>query len=146
MEIESLNASHAITEQDLRRQIIEMRKEAAAKEYATACLEKQLSQTISPDRLELKLKETERKLNEKYLAEQAELRKSLVSEEMRNEKLQADLKEAQQSLITWKLKHEDQLREMSANRHADVFKQKVMKLRKDNEVLKRQLQDLQKHK
>nr|ALE77134.1 Mpo-4/1 [Marchantia polymorpha] len=125
---------------ELHKQIMVLREDVTLKECAITALEQQLAQSVTPDTLEMKLQEAEKRMHDLYREEIEGLRNKLKAEEVNNQKLKSQLEDAHRTLMVSSVNHDDQLRELSANRQADIFKQKVLKLRKDNEVLRRQMQ------
>ncbi|XP_058068127.1 protein At-4/1 isoform X2 [Magnolia sinica] len=75
----------------------------------------------------------------KYHHEIQDLKDCLLVEQEEKRELIKKLQIAEKELMICKMKQADQQRESTSNRHVETLKQKIMKLRKENEVLKRQL-------
>ncbi|KAF9612944.1 hypothetical protein IFM89_004647 [Coptis chinensis] len=75
----------------------------------------------------------------KYNHEVQDLRDWLLVEQEEKRELNVKLQYAEKELANSRKKLEEQQRDSTANRHVETLKQKLMKLRKENEALKRQL-------
>ncbi|WOL13841.1 protein At-4/1 isoform X2 [Canna indica] len=77
-------------------------------------------------------------LQSKYESEIQELKYCLLAEQEEKYKLQLELKNAENELQVIKKQQEKQQRDSISLHHVETLKQKIMKLRKENESLKRQ--------
>ncbi|RZC71287.1 hypothetical protein C5167_034455 [Papaver somniferum] len=68
-----------------------------------------------------------------------DLKDWLLLEEEEKKALNNKLQIAEKELLVSRKKLEEQQRDSTSNRHVETLKQKIMKLRKENEALKRQL-------
>ncbi|BAT80117.1 hypothetical protein VIGAN_02308800 [Vigna angularis var. angularis] len=75
----------------------------------------------------------------KYNSEIQDLKECLAVEQEEKNELNRKIQNLEKELLICKAKLVDQQQEMTANWHVETLKQKIMKLRKENEVLKRKL-------
>ncbi|MED6175966.1 hypothetical protein PIB30_083339 [Stylosanthes scabra] len=75
----------------------------------------------------------------KYNVEIQDLRECLLAEQEEKNELNRRMKKLEKELVICKEKLDDQQQEMTSNWQVETLKQKIMKLRKENEVLKRKL-------
>ncbi|KAI3974493.1 hypothetical protein MKX01_017986 [Papaver californicum] len=78
-------------------------------------------------------------MESKHHQEIQELKDWLLLEEEEKKALNNKLQIAEKELLVSRKKLEEQQRDSTSNRHVETLKQKIMKLRKENEALKRQL-------
>ncbi|MCL7041552.1 hypothetical protein MKW94_007763, partial [Papaver nudicaule] len=78
-------------------------------------------------------------MESKYHQDIQDLKDWLVVEQEEKKALHNKLQLTEKELLVNKKKLEEQQRDSTSNRHVETLKQKIMKLRKENEVLKRQL-------
>ncbi|RWW70803.1 hypothetical protein BHE74_00021500 [Ensete ventricosum] len=78
-------------------------------------------------------------LQSKYNSEIQELKDWLLAEQEEKNKLQVKLQKAENELQIIKTKQVNQQRDSISLHHVETLKQKIMKLRKENESLKRQV-------
>ncbi|OVA07528.1 hypothetical protein BVC80_37g18 [Macleaya cordata] len=79
-------------------------------------------------------------MESKHHQEIQDLKDWLLVEQEEKRELNNKLQNAERELLISRKKLEEQQRDSTSNRHVETLKQKIMKLRKENEVLKRQLQ------
>ncbi|XP_068643831.1 protein At-4/1 isoform X2 [Aristolochia californica] len=70
-----------------------------------------------------------------------DLRDLLMVEQEENKEQNKKLQEAETELLAYKTEKQEQHKESTSNHHVNMLKQKIMKLRKENELLRRQLQN-----
>ncbi|XP_022635922.1 protein At-4/1 isoform X2 [Vigna radiata var. radiata] len=75
----------------------------------------------------------------KYNSEIQDLKECLAVEQEEKNELNRKIQNLEKELLICKAKLVDQQQEMTANWQVETLKQKIMKLRKENEVLKRKL-------
>ncbi|RZC56727.1 hypothetical protein C5167_015593 [Papaver somniferum] len=78
-------------------------------------------------------------MESKHHQEIQDLKDWLLLEEEEKKALNNKLQIAEKELLVSRKKLEEQQRDSTSNRHVETLKQKIMKLRKENEALKRQL-------
>ncbi|KAJ7543300.1 hypothetical protein O6H91_09G032100 [Diphasiastrum complanatum] len=111
-----------------------------AKDVAMTYFEEEVAQLhVIIDDIKRDAEQLQRDEHEKCRHEVEELAILLEVEKREREKSQSDLQKAEHWSMLTKLKYEEQIREMSSNRFEETLKHKIMKLRKENEDLKRQL-------
>ncbi|XP_042409690.1 protein At-4/1-like isoform X3 [Zingiber officinale] len=84
-------------------------------------------------------------LQSKYDAEILELKSQLLAEQNVKNDLQVKLQNTENELQIMKQKQEKQQRDSISLHHVETLKQKIMRLRKENESLKRQVAALNDH-
>ncbi|KAF7837967.1 protein At-4/1 [Senna tora] len=75
----------------------------------------------------------------KYKDEVQDLKECLLVEQEEKNELNKKVQHLEKELLICKTKLVDQQQDMTSNWHVETLKQKIMKLRKENEVLKRKL-------
>eukprot|EP00249_Psilotum_nudum_P010101 c22335_g1_i1 orf=27-695(+) len=124
----------------LQNQIRQYQEQLALKDAAMAQLEEEIAHFHSvTDALRKGLQQTQTDAEKKYSHDIEDLQKRLKMELDGKQKLHEDMQRVENSFLIARMKYEEQLRELSSNRHAEAFKQKIMRLRKENEDLKRRL-------
>ncbi|KAG9449205.1 hypothetical protein H6P81_009170 [Aristolochia fimbriata] len=91
--------------------------------------------------LRCSLQEVEGHMESKYHTEIQDLRDLLMVEQEEKKELTKKLQDAETELLACKTEKEEQHKESASNHHVNILKQKIMKLRKENELLRRQLQE-----
>lgn len=125
---------------EMQKQISDFQTQLSVKDAVIAQLQMELADCEArTDALIEKLGLVERNAEAKYQHDIQDLRDKLQLELEAKNKLQDTVKSAQHEFMVNRMKYEEQLRDSSSTRHIDMFKQKLMKLRKENEDLKRQL-------
>jgi chromosome segregation ATPase len=138
--LENHKERHDMEIGELQKQISYCQTQLSVKDAVIAQLQMELADCEArTDALIDKLGLVERNAEAKYQHDIEDLRDKLQLELEAKNKLQGTLKNAQHESLVNKMKYEEQLRDSSSTRHIDMFKQKLMKLRKENEDLKRQL-------
>lgn len=123
-------------------------KDALAQKTANESTINQLQQDLSAHRnhVEALAKRLDRVLSDveiKYQYEIQDLKDCLMMEQEEKNGLNRKLQSLEKELLIsrTKLGEAENKQDLSSNRHVETLKQKVMKLRKENEVLKRRLLD-----
>ncbi|KAL2340521.1 hypothetical protein Fmac_008461 [Flemingia macrophylla] len=87
--------------------------------------------------LAMRLDQIHAEVELKYNSEVQDLRECLAVEQEEKNELNRKVQNLEKELLICKAKLVDQQQEMTANWHVETLKQKIMKLRRENEVLKR---------
>ncbi|XP_020235673.1 protein At-4/1 [Cajanus cajan] len=87
--------------------------------------------------LAMRLDQIHVEVESKYNSEVQDLRECLAVEQEEKNELNRKIQNLEKELLICKAKLVDQQQEMTANWHVETLKQKIMKLRRENEVLKR---------
>ncbi|KAH9315130.1 hypothetical protein KI387_023757, partial [Taxus chinensis] len=137
---ECLQEKHQEEIGKLQKQIRYNATQLSVKEEIISQLQMELADCEArTDALNDRLDIIEHNAEAKYEYDVQELRDKLQLELEAKDKLRGELKNVEQALLINKMKYEEQLRDSSPNRYIDMFKQKLMTLRKENEGLRRKL-------
>nr|XP_043629616.1 protein At-4/1 [Erigeron canadensis] len=121
-------------------------KDSLAQKMANESTIFQLQQDLSAhrnhvDALAKRLDRVHSDAEMKYQYEIQDLKDCLMMEQEEKNGLNRKLQSLEKELLISKTKSAENKQDLSSNRHVETLKQKVMKLRKENEVLRRQLLD-----
>ncbi|KAK2980815.1 hypothetical protein RJ640_020467 [Escallonia rubra] len=138
--MESLKQDHAAKVTDLESQIRDFLIQKAAAE----AIIKQLHQDLAAHRnhieaLASRLQRVHSDVDSRYHYEIQDLKDCLMIEQEEKNELNKKLQNLEKELLIGKTKLVEHQQDLTSNRHVESLKQKVMKLRKENEVLRRQL-------
>ncbi|KAI9123343.1 hypothetical protein K1719_006232 [Acacia pycnantha] len=86
-----------------------------------------------------RLDELHFEVESKYSVEIQDLKECLLIEQEEKNELNKKIQHLEKELLICKTKMADQQQDMTSNWHVETLKQKIMKLRKENEVLRRKL-------
>lgn len=133
--------------QESERQAIILEKQVSCSVLQKAADEatiKQLQEDLSSQNIQIgiltdKLERVTSDVNLKYQHEIEDLKDWVLIEQQEKKMLREKLQNAENELQTIKTKQAEQQRESISIRQVDSLKQKIMKLRKENESLKRHL-------
>ncbi|KAI3929178.1 hypothetical protein MKX01_006414 [Papaver californicum] len=132
-ELKKLNDERFIKE-DEHRQEVELLKQEYTKKIEDR--ETQISHIQAPTK---RVDWAHSDMESKHHQEIQDLKDWLLLEEEEKKTLNNKLQIAEKELLVSRKKLEEQQRDSTSNRHVETLKQKIMKLRKENEALKRQL-------
>ncbi|XP_071729686.1 protein At-4/1-like [Rutidosis leptorrhynchoides] len=123
-------------------------KDSIAQKTANESTINQLQQDLTAHRnhveaLAKRLDRVHSDVEMKYQYEIQDLKDCLMMEQEEKNGLDKKLQSLEKELLISRSKLAENKQDFSSNRHVETLKQKVMKLRKENEVLKRQLLDSQ---
>ncbi|XP_077238448.1 4/1 protein short form protein isoform X2 [Tasmannia lanceolata] len=150
-ELKRVNDEHAIKEDEHRNTMEILKQEHAMKikdlERQFRCCQdvnEELQQDLAAhknkiDILTNSLAQVNTDVELKYHHEIQDLKDWLMLEQEDKNDSNKKLQNAENELQICKMKQAEQQSESTSNRRVDTLKQKIMKLRKENEVLKRQL-------
>lgn len=88
-----------------------------------------------------RLEQVQFDVESKYRQEIQDLKDCLMVEQEERNISTKKLQNLEKELLISRTKLVEQQRDLASNRHVDTLKQKIMKLRKENEVLKRKVHD-----
>ncbi|KAK6944582.1 hypothetical protein RJ641_025684 [Dillenia turbinata] len=139
-ELELLKHEHAATVQNLETQISCLLVQKGANETTI----NNLHQDLALYKANLKfvndqLEQLQKNLESKYELEMNDLRDCLLIELEEKKELTKKLQNLERELLISKTKLADRQSNSTSDWHVDALKQKLMKLRKENEILKRKL-------
>ncbi|XP_019182098.1 PREDICTED: protein At-4/1 [Ipomoea nil] len=140
--VESLKQEHAMRIQDLESQIRELQTEKVASEAIRNQLHQDL--TVHKNHIEAlarRLEQVSSDVESRYYYEIQGLRDCLLVEQEEKNELNKKLHDSEKELLVSRTKLVESQQDLTSNRHVETLKQKIMKLRKENEVLKRQIID-----
>nr|GMD74544.1 4/1 protein [Ipomoea batatas] len=149
--VESLKQEHAMRIQDLESQIRELQTEKVASEAIRNQLHQDL--TVHKNHIEALARRLEQvssdvesrfKRQKPFVSDYYEiqgLRDCLLVEQEEKNEVNKKLHDLEKELLVSRKKLVESQQDLTSNRHVETLKQKIMKLRKDNEVLKRQIID-----
>ncbi|VFQ59514.1 unnamed protein product [Cuscuta campestris] len=126
--------------QDLESQIRELQTEKVASEAALNHLHQDL--TVHKNHIEAltrRLEQVTSDVESRYHYEIQGLKDCLLVEQEEKAELSKKLQDLEKELTVSRTKLVESRQDLTSNRHVDALKQKIMKLRKENEVLKRQI-------
>lgn len=89
--------------------------------------------------LSSRLDELHHEVESKYSVEIQDLKECLLIEQEEKNELNKKVQQVEKELLICKTKMVDQQQDMTSNWHVETLKQKIMKLRKENEVLRRKV-------
>ncbi|KAL6331811.1 hypothetical protein AAG906_020154 [Vitis piasezkii] len=136
--IEMLQQNHAIKVGDLENQIRCLLLQIAANEATINHLHKDsAAHKTHIQALMNRLEQVQFDVESKYRQEIQDLKDCLMVEQEERNILTKKLQNLEKELLISRTKLVEQQRDLASNRHVDTLKQKIMKLRKENEVLKR---------
>ncbi|RVW16131.1 Protein At-4/1 [Vitis vinifera] len=136
--IEMLQQNHAIKVGDLENQIRCLLLQIAANEATINHLHKDsAAHKTHIQALMNRLEQVQFDVESKYRQEIQDLKDCLMVEHEERNVLTKKLQNLEKELLISRTKLVEQQRDLASNRHVDTLKQKIMKLRKENEVLKR---------
>ncbi|TYI91753.1 hypothetical protein E1A91_D02G016400v1 [Gossypium mustelinum] len=110
--------------------IIQLRKDLATHKSHAQVLSKKLDQLQSDE-------------ESKYLLEIWDLKDCLLIEQEEKNELTKKLQEAEKELLISRTKLGEQQQDSASNQQVETLKLKIMKLRKENEILKRKLSSME---
>ncbi|CBI17909.3 protein At-4/1 [Vitis vinifera] len=140
--IEMLQQNHAIKVGDLENQIRCLLLQIAANEATINHLHKDsAAHKTHIQALMNRLEQVQFDVESKYRQEIQDLKDCLMVEQEERNVLTKKLQNLEKELLISRTKLVEQQRDLASNRHVDTLKQKIMKLRKENEVLKRKVHD-----
>ncbi|KAJ9689329.1 hypothetical protein PVL29_014823 [Vitis rotundifolia] len=140
--IEMLQQNHAIKVGDLENQIRCLLLQIAANEATIDHLHKDsAAHKTHIQALMNRLEQVQFDVESKYRQEIQDLKDCLMVEQEERNVLTKKLQNLEKELLISRTKLVEQQRDLASNRHVDTLKQKIMKLRKENEVLKRKVHD-----
>ncbi|KAL5974120.1 hypothetical protein ACLOJK_030783 [Asimina triloba] len=138
--IEMLKQDHEVKIADLAEQTRCLLLQKQANEVTIKQLQQDMAACkMQMDVLSNSLQQVKIDAELKYYHEIQDLKDLLLVEQEEKNEFMKKLKIAEKELITCKTKQAEQQQELTSNRHVEILKQKIMKLRKENEVLKRHL-------
>ncbi|KAF6155644.1 hypothetical protein GIB67_034739 [Kingdonia uniflora] len=125
---------------ELERQV----RYSLVQQTANEAMVNQLNQDLAEHKahiefLNTRLERVHADVKSKYHMELEDLKDWLLVEQEEKRELIKKLQSAEKEMLMFRKKLEEQQRDSTSNRHFETLKQKIMKLRKENEVLKRQL-------
>ncbi|RAL39961.1 hypothetical protein DM860_008101 [Cuscuta australis] len=136
----SLKHENTMRIQDLESQIRELQTEKVASEAALNHLHQDL--TVHKNHIEAltrRLEQVTSDVESRYHYEIQGLKDCLLVEQEEKAELSKKLQDLEKELTVSRTKLVESRQDLTSNRHVDALKQKIMKLRKENEVLKRQI-------
>ncbi|XP_034699524.1 protein At-4/1 [Vitis riparia] len=140
--IEMLQQNHAIKVGDLENQIRCLLLQIAANEATINHLHKDsAAHKTHIQALMNRLEQVQFDVESKYRQEIQDLKDCLMVEQEERNVLTKKLQNLEKEMLISRTKLVEQQRDLASNRHVDTLKQKIMKLRKENEVLKRKAHD-----
>ncbi|RVX07744.1 Retrovirus-related Pol polyprotein from transposon RE1 [Vitis vinifera] len=141
--IEMLQQNHAIKVGDLENQIRCLLLQIAANEATINHLHKDsAAHKTHIQALMNRLEQVQFDVESKYRQEIQDLKDCLMVEQEERNVLTKKLQNWKRNvMLISRTKLVEQQRDLASNRHVDTLKQKIMKLRKENEVLKRKAHD-----
>ncbi|KAL6977873.1 hypothetical protein U1Q18_026656 [Sarracenia purpurea var. burkii] len=138
--MESLKRDCAGIVKDLEKQIRGIQIQKAADEATIKQLHEDLTlQKAHSESLTNRLKQTHFDMESRYHDEIRDLKDCLMMEQEEKNELNKKLQNLEKELVISSMKVAECQRDLTSNQHVETLKQKMMKLRKENEVLKRQL-------
>ncbi|KAK9266073.1 hypothetical protein L1049_003535 [Liquidambar formosana] len=138
--MELLKQDHATKVGDLEIQIGGFLLQKAANEATINHLRQDLAaHKIRIHALTNRLECVRSDVEAKYHHEIQDLKDCLLVEQEEKNELNKKLHNFEKELLLCRTKLVEQQRDLTLNRHVGAFKEKIMKLRKENEILKRQL-------
>ncbi|THG04108.1 hypothetical protein TEA_025430 [Camellia sinensis var. sinensis] len=141
--MESLQQGCAAKINDLETQIRGFLIQKAADEATIKQLHEDLDlHKIHLESLTSKLEQVHFDVESRYHREIQDLKDCLMAEQEEKNELNKKLQNLDKELLIIRTKLSDHQRDLTSNRQVETLKQKIMKLRKGNEVLQRQLHGL----
>ncbi|KAL7224872.1 hypothetical protein ACSBR1_026196 [Camellia fascicularis] len=141
--MESLQQGCAAKINDLETQIRGFLIQRAADEATIKQLHEDLDlHKIHLESLTSKLEQVHFDVESRYHREIQDLKDCLMAEQEEKNELNKKLQNLDKELLIIRTKLSDHQRDLTSNRQVETLKQKIMKLRKGNEVLQRQLHGL----
>ncbi|KAJ1277893.1 hypothetical protein BS78_04G037600 [Paspalum vaginatum] len=139
-EIEQLKHSSEMNSNALENRLSQALVQRATDEAAIKQLTQELNAHKSHiDMLSSKLEQVHADVHSQYRNEIQDLRDVMAVEQEEKKDLHRKLQSAENELRSTRMKQAEQQRDSISVQHVDTLKQKVMKLRKENESLKRRL-------
>ncbi|KAG8499940.1 hypothetical protein CXB51_006339 [Gossypium anomalum] len=134
------------SKEEEHRKAMELLKKDHAKEVAD--LEAKLRKDLATHKshaqvLSKKLDQLQSDEESKYLLEIWDLKDCLLIEQEEKNELTKKLQEAEKELLISRTKLGEQQQDSASNQQVETLKQKIMKLRKENEILKRKLSSME---
>ncbi|GMP36739.1 hypothetical protein CsSME_00008760 [Camellia sinensis var. sinensis] len=141
--MESLQQGCAAKINDLETQIRGFLIQKAADEATIKQLHEDLDlHKIHLESLTSKLEQVHFDVESRYHREIQDLKDCLMAEQEEKNELNKKLQNLDKEMLIIRTKLSDHQRDLTSNRQVETLKQKIMKLRKGNEVLQRQLHGL----
>ncbi|XP_016551362.1 protein At-4/1 isoform X4 [Capsicum annuum] len=138
--IESLKRDHAERIQDLESQIRKYQTEEAVNETTINQLHRDLTEHRSQvDALRKNLGQVSADVDSRYHYEIQDLKDCLLVEQEEKNELNKKLQDMEKELFVSRTKLVVYQQDSTSSQHMHTLKQKIMKLRKENELLKRQI-------
>lgn len=139
-ELEQLKHSSEMNSNDLESRLSHALVQRATEEDATKQLKLELSaHKAHIDMLSSKLEQVTDDVHSQYKNEIQDLRDVIAVEQEEKKDMHKKLQNAEHELRITRMKQAEQQRDSISVQHVETLKQKVMKLRKENESLKRRL-------
>ncbi|KAA8522720.1 hypothetical protein F0562_009118 [Nyssa sinensis] len=137
--MESIKQDHASKIETLETQIRGFLIQKAANEATT----NQLQQDLAAHKIHIKaltsrMEQVHFDVESRYHHEFQDLKDCLMVEQEEKNELSRKLQILEKELLISRTKLVEHQRDLTSNRHVETLKQKIMKLRRENEVLKRQ--------
>ncbi|PHT32493.1 hypothetical protein CQW23_28830 [Capsicum baccatum] len=138
--IESLKRDHAERIQDLESQIRKYQTEEAVNETTINQLHRDLTEHRSQvEALRKNLGQVSADVDSRYHYEIQDLKDCLLVEQEEKNELNKKLQDMEKELFVSRTKLVEYQQDSTSSQHMHTLKQKIMKLRKENELLKRQI-------
>ncbi|KAM3337978.1 protein At-4/1 isoform X1 [Capsicum galapagoense] len=138
--IESLKRDHAERIQDLESQIRKYQTEEAVNETTINQLHRDLTEHRSQvDALRKNLGQVSADVDSRYHYEIQDLKDCLLVEQEEKNELNKKLQDMEKELFVSRTKLVEYQQDSTSSQHMHTLKHKIMKLRKENELLKRQI-------
>ncbi|TYH26755.1 hypothetical protein E1A91_A02G015400v1 [Gossypium mustelinum] len=142
--MELLNKDHAKEVADLEAEVRGLLLEKETNEATIIQLRKDLAtHTSHAQVLSEKLDQLQSDEESKYLLEIWDLKDCLLIEQEEKNELTKKLQEAEKELLISRTKLGEQQQDSASNQQVETLKLKIMKLRKENEILKRKLSSME---
>ncbi|KAL6888665.1 hypothetical protein ACP4OV_009691 [Aristida adscensionis] len=139
-EIEQLKNSNDMNSNSLKNELSHALIQQATDEAATKQLKLELNaHKAHIDRLSRRLEQVTADVHSQYKNEIQDLRDVIAVEQEEKNDMHRKLQNAENELRITRMKQAEQQRDSISVQHVETLKQKVMKLRKENESLKRKL-------
>ncbi|XP_022753434.1 protein At-4/1 isoform X2 [Durio zibethinus] len=142
--VELLKKDHLKEVGDLEAKVRGLLLEKATNEATTSQLQKDLA--TQKDQVQVLSKRLDQLHSDKeseYLLEILDLKDCLLVEQEEKNELNKKLKDVEKELLISRMKLVEQQGDSASNRQVETLKLKIMKLRKENEILKRKLSSVQ---
>ncbi|CAK9171568.1 unnamed protein product [Ilex paraguariensis] len=137
--IESLEQDHAMRINELETQVSDLSSQKAANEATINELHQDLATHRNHiEALKSRLERIHSDVESRYHYEIQDLKDCLLIEQEEKNELSKKLQDLEKELLISRTKLAEHQRDLTSNRHVETLKQKIMKLRKENEVLKGQ--------